>query len=227
MGQRVVLIAGVTGALGRAVAEELSEHGYELKGIGRNESAMAELKQRLPALELVAADLTDLAEAGEAVSRLAPFDAVVDVVGGFALGPPLHETDPTAFRELLDLNLTTAYNLARAALPVLLERQGGPFVVTSARAALEPFAGASAYVISKAALLALMRMIDVEYRKRGIRANAILPGVIDTEANRRANPGADRSSWVDPRAIARVVRFLVSDDSAPIAGQLVPVWAAP
>ena len=91
-------------------------------------------------------------------------------------------------------------------------------------AALEPFSGASGYTVSKAAVLALVRSLAVEYRDDGIRANAILPSVIDTPANRASMPDADHSKWVPPAHIARVVRFLCSADSAPTSGALIPVY---
>ena len=91
------------------------------------------------------------------------------------------------------LNLTPAFNLARAAMPRLIDRGGGAFVAVSARPALKPFPGASGYVTSKAAVLAFVQALDADYRSKGIRANAILPSVIDTPANRAAEPGAETS----------------------------------
>ena len=94
----------------------------------------------------------------------------------------------------------------------------------SARAAVQPFAGAAGYITSKAAVLAFAQAVAVEYRDQGVRCNAIMPSVIDTPANRAAQPGADPSRWVAPAEIARVVRFLCSDDSAPVSGAAVPVY---
>jgi NAD(P)-dependent dehydrogenase (short-subunit alcohol dehydrogenase family) len=109
-------------------------------------------------------------------------------------------------------------------MPHLVERGGGSFVAVSARPALKPFAGASAYVTAKAAVLAFVQAVDADYRQKGIRANAILPSVIDTPANRAAQPDADYSRWVQPVEIARVVRFLVSDDAAVVTGGAIPVY---
>jgi NAD(P)-dependent dehydrogenase (short-subunit alcohol dehydrogenase family) len=94
----------------------------------------------------------------------------------------------------------------------------------SARAALRPFPGAAGYIASKAAVLALIQALDAEYKRHSIRCNAILPSVIDTPANRSAQPDADYSKWVQPEEIAKVVRFLVSEDSAPTSGAAVPVY---
>ena len=125
---------------------------------------------------------------------------------------------------MLRLNLRPAFLLARAAMPRLVEAGGGSFVCVSARPALRPFAGAAGYITAKAGVLAFVQALDVEYRGEGVRSNAILPSVIDTPANRRSQPDADHSRWVPPQQIAKVIRFLVSDDSAPTSGAAVPVY---
>ncbi|MGH2803768.1 MAG: SDR family oxidoreductase, partial [Thermoleophilaceae bacterium] len=159
-----------------------------------------------------------------AVASVPELEAVVNLVGGFADGPRVHETDPKEFERLMRLNVTPLFLLARAAMPRLVERGGGAFVGVSARTALRPYPGAAAYATSKAAVLALIQALDVEYRRDGVRCNAILPSVIDTPANREAQPDADHSRWVQPEEIARVVRFLVSPDSAVSSGAAVPVY---
>jgi NAD(P)-dependent dehydrogenase (short-subunit alcohol dehydrogenase family) len=148
----------------------------------------------------------------------------VDLVGGFASGPLVHETSWEDFEKMLKLNLVPAFNLARAAMPRLLERGGGAFVAVSARTALRPFPGGAAYSTAKSAVLAFVQALDADYRKDGIRANAILPSVIDTPANRADQPDADHSKWVQPAEIARVVRHLVSDDAAVTSGAAIPVY---
>ena len=125
---------------------------------------------------------------------------------------------------MLRLNLRPAFLLARAAMPRLVAAGGGSFVCVSARPALRPFPGAAGYVTAKAGVLAFVQALDVEYRGASVRSNAILPSVIDTPANRIAQPEADHSKWVPPQQIAKVVRFLVSDDSQPTSGAAVPVY---
>jgi NAD(P)-dependent dehydrogenase (short-subunit alcohol dehydrogenase family) len=220
-----VLIAGGTGALGTAVVRELLDAGHDCAVTWivdvEVERGRAEFGDRA---KFIRADLLDPAGADEAVGAVPDLEAVVDLVGGFASGPLVHETTPEDFDRMMRLNLTPAFNLARAAMPRLVERGGGSFVAVSARPALRPFAGASAYVTAKAAVLAFVQALDADYRQKGIRANAILPSVIDTPANRRDQPDADHSKWVQPAEIARVVRFLVSDDAVVVTGGAIPVY---
>lgn len=140
------------------------------------------------------------------------------------MGPRVAATELADFRHMLELNLVPAFNLAHAAVPRLEQVGGGAFLCVSAKAALHPFPGAAGYITAKAAVLALVRALDAEYRDAGVRANAILPSIIDTPANREAMPDADTSAWVAPEEIARVVRFLVSDDAAVTSGAAVPVY---
>jgi NAD(P)-dependent dehydrogenase (short-subunit alcohol dehydrogenase family) len=217
-----VLVAGGTGFLGTAVVRELVSSGYAVTSTWVVEAERERLASE--PVELVECDLFDPASAETAVAAVEDLEAVVNLVGGFADGPLVHETDPQDFDRLMRLNVTPAFLLARAAMPRLLERGGGAFVAVSARTALRPYPGAAAYSTSKAAVLALVQALDVEYRRDGIRCNAILPSVIDTPANREAQPDADHSKWVPPEEIARVIRFLVSPDSAPTSGAAIPVY---
>jgi len=128
------------------------------------------------------------------------------------------------FERMLLLNIRPTFLVTRAALPALVKAGGGGIVCVSARAAERPFAGASGYATAKAAVAAFARAVAVEYRDAGVRCNAIVPSVIDTPANRAAEPDADFTRWVRPAEIAQVVRFLCSDESAPVSGATVPVY---
>jgi len=211
------LVAGGTGALGGAVVEELAASGWSVTVVDRQRHEAA-------GIELVEADLLDAEAARGAVEGVENLRAVVNLVGGFSMGPKVEGAELADFERMLRLNLVPAFNLAHAAMPRLAAAGGGAFVCVSARAALQPFPGATGYITAKAGVLALVRALDTEYRDAGVRCNAVLPSVIDTPANRESMPKADRSKWVPPEQIARVIRFLCSEDSAPTSGAALPVY---
>jgi NAD(P)-dependent dehydrogenase (short-subunit alcohol dehydrogenase family) len=219
-----VLVAGGTGALGQAVVAELIASGYgcAITWVVEAERRRAE-EEFGGRASLIHADLLDPAGAAAAVEAVDDLEAVVNLVGGFAMGGRVHETAPEEFARILALNLTPGFNLTRAAMPRMIERGGGAYVGVSAQSIWKPFSGAAGYITAKSAVLAFIRALDVEYKGDGIRCNAILPSVIDTPANRAAMPDADYSKWVQPADIAKVVRFLVSDDSRPTTGAAIPV----
>ena len=221
-----VLVAGGTGALGGAVLADLVEHGHPVAAtwVVERERERIEQSELGDRVQLVQADLMDAAQVQDAVDRVEDLGAVVNLVGGYAQGGRVHETEPADFERMLDLNLKPGFLLARAAMPRLIERGGGAYVGVSARAALRPFRGAAGYITAKAAVIAFVEALAAEYRDDGIRANAVLPSTIDTPANRQQMPNADHSKWVPPAQIASVIRFLVSDDSAPTSGASVPVY---
>lgn len=225
----VALVTGGTGGLGRAVVAELLEAGAEVVvpwvAEREREAVESELGER-GELCLVEADLLEGgAEAAvEAASQHGELRSLVNLVGGFAAGGRLHEEPAEAMEKMLRLNLTTAANASRAALPKMLDAGGGAIVCVGTKVAYEPFSGGAAYAISKAAVLALVRSLHAECCDDGVRTNAIVPSVIDTPANRESMPDADFDKWVEPAAIAKVVRFLCSADSSPISGAEIPVY---
>ncbi len=222
-----VLVAGGTGALGVAVLAELLESGYPVTATW----VVDKERERVEAdfggherLMLAQADVMDEQAVLDVVGAIDELGAVVNLVGGFSAPGLVHESEIDDFENMLRLNLRPAFLLARAAMPRLVAAGGGSFVCVSARPALRPFPGAAGYVTAKAGVLAFVQALDVEYRGASVRSNAILPSVIDTPANRAAQPDADHAKWVPPQQIAKVVRFLVSDDSEPTSGAAVPVY---
>jgi NAD(P)-dependent dehydrogenase (short-subunit alcohol dehydrogenase family) len=222
-----VLVAGGPGALGAAVLEALLEKDYPVTTTW----VVDEERERIESdfagrsgLMLVKADLMDPEAVDEAVGDVDNLGAIVNLVGGFSMPGKVHESEIEDFEKQLRLNLRPGFLLARAGIPRLISNGGGAFVGVSARPALQPFAGAAGYITAKAGVLAFIRALDAEYRQDGVRCNAILPSVIDTPANRRAQPDADYSKWVSPHKIAKVVCFLVSDDSAVTSGAAIPVY---
>jgi len=123
---------------------------------------------------------------------------------------------------MMNANLGTLYAVCRAALPRLLE-QGGSVVTVGSRLAVEGGAGSAAYAVSKAGVVALSRVLALENESRGVRFNCVVPGTIDTPANRKAMPKADTSRWTPPASIARVIAFLLHPESSAVNGALVPV----
>ncbi|WP_130511055.1 SDR family NAD(P)-dependent oxidoreductase [Krasilnikovia cinnamomea] len=234
---RSVLITGGTGGLGAAVVTAFAQAGWRVVAPVRPGTAA-----RLPAppeapstgvapgvIEPVDADLgapDDVAAvvATAAAVAGAPLRAVVNLVGGYASAGLVHETPIEDFEAMLRINLRPTYLVTAAALPHLVATGSGSVVCVSSRAALTPFPGAAGYVTAKAAVLAFANAVAAEYQGRGVRCNTVLPSVIDTAANRAAMPGADRTRWVTPAEIARVILFLADDASAPTSGASIPVY---
>lgn len=222
--ERTAIVTGGTGGLGAAVTRRQLDDGWRVvvPWFAERELERVDEHERL---ELVQADLTDPASAANVVATAGDgLRAVVNLVGGFAMGDRVHETPIDEFEAQLRLNLRPTYLMCAAAIPVLLAAGGGAIVCVSSRAAVQPFAGAAGYITAKAAVLAFVDALHEEYRDDHIRANAILPSTIDTPANRKSMPGADFDTWVKPEEIARVIAMLCSDDARVTSGAHVPVY---
>lgn len=224
---QTVIVSGGTGGLGSAVTRTLLDDGWRVVVPGRTEAGLSRLPES-DRLVGVHADLFDEASVAEVVAiassdASAPVTAVVNLVGGFAMGERVDATPVDEFERLLRLNLRPLYLLSAAAIPRIIEAGGGSIVGVSAKAAFAPFSGAAGYVTSKAAVWAFISALAAEYKSDGIRANAILPSVIDTPGNRASQPDSSRAGWVSPESIAQTISFLVSDASSAITGAQVPV----
>ena len=225
---RTALVTGGTGGLGAAVVARLLADGWRVVVPWVAERELGRVG-RGPDLELVQADLCDSGSVASVVATAAgeqdaPLRGVVNLVGGYAAGGRVHETPIEEFDAQFRVNLRPTYLVTQAALPSLIAAGGGSIVCVGTRAALRPFSGAAGYISSKAAVIAFVAALAVEYRDEGVRANAILPSVIDTPANRASMPNGDFGKWVKPAAIAGVIAHLLSDDSAPTSGAAVPVY---
>jgi NAD(P)-dependent dehydrogenase (short-subunit alcohol dehydrogenase family) len=219
-----VVVTGGTGGLGSAVTQTLLADGWHVVVPYHDERELERVEQH-ERLELVEADLFEPLAAAAVIARAAGrVDALVNLVGGYEAAGRIHETPIEDFERQFRLNLRPTYLMCHAALPRMLDQGAGSIVCVSTRAVLRPFAGAAGYIASKAAVLAFVDALSVEYTKDGVRTNAILPSVIDTPANRAGRPDADHARWVKPDEIAAVIRFLCSDDSAPTSGAHIPVY---
>ncbi|HEY4050373.1 MAG TPA: SDR family NAD(P)-dependent oxidoreductase [Acidobacteriaceae bacterium] len=228
---KVAIVSGGTGGLGRSVSLALLSEGAKVVVTFRQQEQFEQLKKMAGvgrSLEGYTADVTDPAQVSrlvdQVVSASGRLDALVNTVGAYAGGVPLWDVDPDLFDSMLALNLKSGYILARAVVPVMLQKKSGAIVDVVAKAAVDHAAGASAYAASKAGALAMMDSLAADVKGTGVRVNSVLPSIIDTEVNRRAMPNADFTKWPKPEEIAKVILFLLSDDAKVIHGAAVPVY---
>jgi NAD(P)-dependent dehydrogenase (short-subunit alcohol dehydrogenase family) len=218
---KVVLIAGGSGALGQTVVPAFSMAGAQVITVDRNPPSV-----QVGGCAAMKADVTDEADVQRLVDDVirtrGRIDALINLVGGFAMGRVV-ETDASLWHRMLTINLTAAFLLSKAVLPHMLERRTGRIVHVAARAALEPFPGAAAYIVSKSGLVVLIRTLSLELAGSGVTVNGVLPTTIDTPANRSSMPDADPSKWVRPESIAQTLIFLASKEASQINGALIPI----
>jgi NAD(P)-dependent dehydrogenase (short-subunit alcohol dehydrogenase family) len=224
MEQRVAMVTGASGALGSVLARMASESGLAVAAV----DYMAAPKTAPPAdvLVLGGVDLSVPAQANAAVDsiveRFGRLDCLFNVAGGFEWRKA-EEATPEAWERLYRLNVLTALNAARAALPHLLAGGAGRIVNVGANGALHAGVGMGPYAASKAGVHRLTEALAEEFKGRGLTVNAVLPSIIDTPANRSDMPDADFAKWVQPQDLAAVMLFLASPAAKAITGALTPV----
>jgi len=222
---KVVLVTGANGGLGTYVTQAFLDAGATVIGTSRkiqqsdfnnpNFSAVpAEISTREGAKVLV----------DQVVARYGKLDVLAHTVGGFAGGQSIADTDDATFQRMFDLNLYCVFHILRAAVPPLRQTGTGRIIAIGSRAALEPGAGVGAYSASKAAMVPLIKTVALENKDAGLTANVILPGTMDTPANRKAIPNADVSKWVQPAAVAGLVVWLAGDSGKDVNGAVIPVY---
>jgi NAD(P)-dependent dehydrogenase (short-subunit alcohol dehydrogenase family) len=232
MQTKIALVAGGTGGLGRAVSLAFLNAAATVTVTYRKPEEFDALKKAAGAngasLEGFSVDVTDESAVSQLiagiVARHGRLDAMVNTVGGYAGGVSLWELDTKTFERMLALNLRSGYALSRAAVRVMLKQKSGAIVNVAAKAAVDHAAGAAAYAASKAAAVAMIDSLAADLKGTGVRANSVLPSIIDTEVNRKAMPNANFAKWPKPEDIARVILFLCSDDAKVIQGAAVPVF---
>ncbi len=229
---KVVLVAGGTGGLGRAVSLAFLEERAKVAVTYQKQEGLDALKNAAGTngaqLEGYSVDVTDEAAVRQLMEKILAkhrrLDALANTVGGYAGGVKLWELETKVFDQMLALNLRSGYALSRAAVRAMLRQGRGAIVNVASKAAVDHAAGAAAYAASKAAAVAMLDSLAEDLKGSGVRANTILPSIIDTEANRKAMPKADFAKWPKPEEIARVILFLCSDDAKVIHGAAIPVY---
>jgi NAD(P)-dependent dehydrogenase (short-subunit alcohol dehydrogenase family) len=230
---RIAIVTGGAGALGRATNRALLDAGATVITTDTHAHGMHDLAASFPddlraRFTTVEADVATEEGAAAVVRRATEayggLDILVNIVGGYAGGPHIAETDLATWQQQITLNATTAFLMARAAIPAMQPGARGRIINVSSRVARTSPAGLGAYAVSKAAVITLTEVLANEVRDSGITVNAIMPSVIDTPANRRDMPDADFAAWVRPEQIGAVIRFLASDESGIISGAAIPVY---
>ncbi len=233
-GSNIAIITGGTGAVGRALVPLLVQRNFKLgiTYIVPEQAAMLEAELDLPEDQLILrrVDAVDASATEdffkETVETFGGLNVLVSLVGGWAGGRDVHETDDVRFDRMLDLNLRSAFNAVRAGIPYMRDQDWGRIVMLGSRQAVDPPAGQAAYNIAKAGVAALGKSVAREMSDTNVTCNVLLPSVIDTQRTREALPYADYVDWPKPDEIANVIDFLTGHRSAVIDGAQIPVWGA-
>jgi 3-oxoacyl-[acyl-carrier protein] reductase len=222
MDGKVVVVTGASGALGKVVAETAFARGAKVAGV---DYAPSQAPATMNRMELGGVDLSDTAAAKNAIDAVAShfgrLDALINIAGGFAF-ETVAEGDPKIWQRMYALNVLTALNASRSALPHLAASRSARIVNIGAIGGLQAGAGMGAYAASKAGVHRLTEALAAEWKGK-ITVNAVLPSIIDTPANRASMPKADFTKWVTPRELAEVILFLASDAAGAVTGALIPV----
>lgn len=231
LSDKVAIITGAAGGLGRETVRVFLDEGARVAGsdvVEMSTDAMGLAAEARARCMLVRYDVTtERGAADQVAAALRQFgrvDALVNIVGGWKGGVPLHETPIAEWEAMFALNLRSAFLCCRAVLPHMLERKSGRIVNISSRTAVVPVARQAAYNAAKAGIIALTQTLAEEVKQQGITVNCVLPSILDTEANRRAFLKADVAKWVKPADLARVLAFLVSDAASQVTGAAIPVY---
>ena len=224
---RVALITGAKGALGSAVTNAFLAADATVAGVSRS---IANHDFNHPRFRAIPAELSSSEGARTAVegalAQEGRIDILVHLVGAFAGGDPVAETEDSILDQMLDVNLKSTFYIVKAVLPHMRSHKSGRIVAVGSRAAVEASPNAAAYSASKAAVVALIRAIAAENVADGISANVVLPGTMDTAANRKAMPRADFNKWVKTDQVAQVLLALASDDLTPVNGASIPIYGS-
>jgi NAD(P)-dependent dehydrogenase (short-subunit alcohol dehydrogenase family) len=225
MTQKTALVTGANGGLGTQVTKALLDAGFTVFGLAPR---IQQSDFNHPSFIALPAALNSLDAAKKAVdgviARSARIDVLAHLVGGFAGGQSVAETDDATWQRMFDANLNSSFHILRAVIPEMRKARGGRIIAIGSRQAEEPAPTIGAYSASKAALVSLMKTVALENKDAGITANVILPGTMDTPANRKDIPGADASQWVQPDSVASLIVWLAGDTGKDLTGAAIPVY---
>jgi len=224
---KIMVITGAKGGLGTFVTQAFLDAGAQVAGVSRS---IADSDFPHANFSAIAAELSSAERAREVIdtvlAKYGRIDGLVHLIGGFAGGQPVAESDDATFDRMIDMNLRSAFQLVRAVLPAMRSQGSGRILAIGSKAAVEPAPMAGLYGASKAALVSLIRTVARENSDKGIAANIVLPGTMDTPANRSAMPGTDFSRWVQPAQVASLLVHLATDEASQITGAVIPVYGA-
>jgi NAD(P)-dependent dehydrogenase (short-subunit alcohol dehydrogenase family) len=227
MKNKVVLITGANGGLGNYVTQAFLDAGATVVGVSRK---IQQSDFNSPGFTALPAEISTAQGSSVVVdqilSRFGRLDVLAHLVGGFAGGASVAETDDATFEKMLDMNLNAVFHVVRAVIPAMRKTGGGRIIAIGSRTAVEPAPGVGVYSASKAAMVSLIRTVALENKDAGITANVLLPGTMDTPANRASDPKADFSKWVNPGTVANLVTFLASNAGKDINGAAIPIYGA-
>jgi len=222
---KTAFVTGANGGLGTHVTKALLDAGFTVIGLAPK---IQQSDFDHPNFTALPAALDSLAAAKKAadtvIGRFGKIDVLAHLVGGFAGGQTIADTDDATFQRMFDMNLNSAFHMLRAVLPHMRKAGAGRIIAIGSRAAENPGPTVGAYSASKAALVSLIRTVALENKDAGITANVILPGTMDTSANRKAMPRADTSSWVQPASVASLIVWLSGDGGKDVTGAAIPVY---
>ncbi len=230
LNNKVVLITGATGALGSTTAQIFSAVNANLVLTGRDPQKLNKVFQQ-PTNENHIAKVCDLTNEQEvkqliqhAIDQKGRIDVLLNIAGGFSMGPLVHELTSNEFNTMFEMNFVSTLNICKAVIPHMITQRSGKIVNISARAACEGKSKMAPYCISKRAVVTLTESLASEHKHNNLNINCILPGTIDTETNRKDMPNADYSTWVLPADIANVMLFLSSELARSVTGAVIPVY---
>lgn len=223
----IVVVTGAAGALGKAVAHAFLAQGARVLAVDIDLAALQGAYAANPGVTTVALDLSDadqtLDALGTALARLGHAAVLCNIAGGFDMGPAVHETGDALWRRMMDLNVATVINAARAVVPGMQAAGRGKIINVAAASATGGKGAMGAYCAAKSAVARLTESMAMELRADGINVNAVAPSILDTPANRAAMPDADPANWVALDDLAGVIAFLASDAAKAVHGAVLPV----